>query len=484
MFDQKTTVFWSFVFILALTSLRVLALAVTPTDLFVDEAQYWFWGQNLDFGYYSKPPLIAWLIRFVTELVNSSEAFWVRLPAPLLHGITAVLLGIFAARRFGRGAGAWVAAGYISLPIVAVGSFMISTDTVLAPFYVLALIFYDQAQRSGSLRAAAFSGAALGLAFMAKYAALYFIICLPLIYLFCSDHRLRWAQYGAFGALFFAVISPNVIWNLANDLTTLSHTAENVQWVKPQAGLGFSLGNMAEFLLLQAVVIGPVAFAVLIGQAFGYRRAAQAKNLLLLSLPIVALITLQAGLSRAYANWAFPFVFAGITLAMAAMRPRWKIASLTLNTAIGLIVTGSVMFAQIAAINGRPIAERYLHRSEISRQIADMAGQQGLGMIVAENRDVLADLFHTLRGQSFEIKALTHGGPPAHFYAQNYPFRPEVGAPLLMVAIGPLSLNCASDGYQQLGRIAPTRGAYRGLDFYLYRVDTTCQSALVSAASG
>ncbi|MGB1154976.1 MAG: ArnT family glycosyltransferase, partial [Paracoccaceae bacterium] len=167
MFDQKTAVFWSFIFILALTSLRVLALAVTPTDLFVDEAQYWFWGQNLDFGYYSKPPLIAWLIRFVTELAESSEAFWVRLPAPLLHGITAVLLGIFAARRFGRGAGAWVAAGYISLPIVAVGSFMISTDTVLAPFYVLALIFYDQAQRSGSLRAAAFSGATLGLAFMA-----------------------------------------------------------------------------------------------------------------------------------------------------------------------------------------------------------------------------------------------------------------------------------------------------------------------------
>ena len=484
MFDQKTAVFWSFIFILALTLLRVLALAVTPTDLFVDEAQYWFWGRNLDFGYYSKPPLIAWLIRFVTELANSSEAFWVRLPAPLLHGITAALLGIFAARRFGRGAGAWVAAGYISLPIVAVGSFMISTDTVLAPFYVLALIFYDQAQRSGSLRAAAFSGAALGLACMAKYAALYFIICLPLIYLFCSDHRLRWAQYGTFVALFFAVISPNVIWNIANDLTTLSHTAENVQWVKPQAGLGFSLGNMAEFLLLQAAVIGPVAFAVLIGQALGYRRAAEAKNLLLLSLPIVALITLQAGLSRAYANWAFPFVFAGITLAMVAMRPQWKIASLTLNTAIGLIVTGSVMFAQVAAINGRPIAERYLHRAAISRQIADMAGQQGLDLIVAQNRDVLADLFHTLRGQPFEIKALTHGGPPAHFYAQKYPFEASAQSPLLMVAIGPLSLDCAKNGYRQLGRIAPTRGAYRDVNFFLYRIDTDCQSALISAASG
>lgn len=484
MFDQKTAVFWSFVFILALTLLRVLALAVTPTDLFVDEAQYWFWGQNLDFGYYSKPPLIAWLIRFVTELANSSEAFWVRLPAPLLHGITAALLGVFAARRFGRGAGAWVAAGYISLPIVAVGSFMISTDTVLAPFYVLALIFYDQAQRSGSLRSAALAGAALGMAFMAKYAALYFIICLPLIYLFCSDQRLRWAQYGAFFALFLVVISPNVIWNLANDLTTLSHTAENVQWVKSETEAGFSLANMAEFLLLQAVVIGPVAFAVLIGQALGFRRVAQARNLLLLSLPIVALITVQAGLSRAYANWAFPFVFAGITLATAAMGPRLKIASLTLNTATGLIVTGSVMFAQIAAINGRPIAERYLDRSEISRQIADVAGQHGLSLIVAENRDVLADLFHTLRGQYFEIRALTHSGPPAHFYAQNYPFKTGAQSPLLMVAIGPITLNCPTGDYHELVKIAPTRGAYRDVKFYLYRVDAGCQNALISAPLG
>ena len=124
MFNQRTAVFWAFSFILLLTALRILALAITPTDLFVDEAQYWFWGQNLDFGYYSKPPLIAWLIRFVTDLANSSDAFWVRVPAPFLHGLTAVLLGVFAARRFDFVTGAWVSVGYVTLPIVAVGSFM------------------------------------------------------------------------------------------------------------------------------------------------------------------------------------------------------------------------------------------------------------------------------------------------------------------------------------------------------------------------
>lgn len=483
MFNQRTAVFWAFSFILLLTALRILALAISPTDLFVDEAQYWFWGQNLDFGYYSKPPLIAWLIRLVTELANSSEAFWVRLPAPLLHGLTAVLLGVFAARRFDFVAGAWVSAGYVSLPIVAVGSFMISTDTVLAPCYVLALIFYDQANRSGSLRAAAMAGAVLGAAFMAKYAALYFIICLPLVYLFCGDQRLRWAQYGAFLSLFLAVIAPNIAWNFANELTTLSHTAENVQWVKPEAETGFSLVNMAEFLLLQAVVIGPLAFAVIGAQALGYKRSKQAKNLLLMSLPIVLLITVQAGLSRAYANWAFPFVFAGITLAMLAMGPRLKIASLILNTAIGLIVTGAVMFADSASVNGRLIAERYLLRSELSRQIAAVAKEQDIEVIVAQNRDVLADLFHTLRAQDFDIRALTHSAQPAHYYAQKYPFEAGFQSPLLMVSIEPLALDCASSEYKSLDAIFLNRGAYRDASFHLYRIEPDCQTALLKAPS-
>src|SRR2546430_1542444 len=34
-----------------------------PVDLSGDEAQYWDWSRNLDLSYYSKGPLIAYLIR-------------------------------------------------------------------------------------------------------------------------------------------------------------------------------------------------------------------------------------------------------------------------------------------------------------------------------------------------------------------------------------------------------------------------------------
>ena len=46
----------------ALTAARLVALFRTPLELYPDEAQYWLWSRTLDFGYYSKPPVIAWAI--------------------------------------------------------------------------------------------------------------------------------------------------------------------------------------------------------------------------------------------------------------------------------------------------------------------------------------------------------------------------------------------------------------------------------------
>ena len=54
--------------ILLITVLRVIALFTSNLSLTADEAQYWYWGQELAWGYYSKPPMIAWLIAVTTSL--------------------------------------------------------------------------------------------------------------------------------------------------------------------------------------------------------------------------------------------------------------------------------------------------------------------------------------------------------------------------------------------------------------------------------
>src|SRR6202000_2272499 len=95
--------------ILGLTLVRLIALFRTPLELYPDEAQYWLSSRTLAFGYYSKPPVIAWAIWASTALGGDAEA-WVRLPAALFQGgaaLTAFWLGrrLYGARAGLAGAG-------------------------------------------------------------------------------------------------------------------------------------------------------------------------------------------------------------------------------------------------------------------------------------------------------------------------------------------------------------------------------------------
>src|SRR3954452_9348263 len=86
----------AFLLTVGLTLARLIALFRTPLELYPDEAQYWLWSRTLAFGYYSKPPMIAWAIRAATSIGGDAEA-WVRLPAVLFQG--GATLAVFAIGR-------------------------------------------------------------------------------------------------------------------------------------------------------------------------------------------------------------------------------------------------------------------------------------------------------------------------------------------------------------------------------------------------
>ncbi|MCB1460735.1 MAG: glycosyltransferase family 39 protein, partial [Nitratireductor sp.] len=57
----------------AILAARIVSLWFNNTELFFDEAQYWAWGKEPAFGYFSKPPLLAWIIGLVTAIFGNSE---------------------------------------------------------------------------------------------------------------------------------------------------------------------------------------------------------------------------------------------------------------------------------------------------------------------------------------------------------------------------------------------------------------------------
>ena len=135
---------WTLAALTAITVARLLWLAVQSAELYPDEAQYWFWAQHLALGYYSKPPLVAWLIALSTAMFGDGE-FAVRLSAPLLHGVAAGLVYAIGTQLYDRRVGFWSALVYASLPAVSLSALLISTDAALMPCWAAALYFFIRA---------------------------------------------------------------------------------------------------------------------------------------------------------------------------------------------------------------------------------------------------------------------------------------------------------------------------------------------------
>jgi len=129
---------WTLWLIAAMLIFRVGALLVSPLGLHGDEAQYWAWSKELDWGYFTKPPLIAWTIWVTTSLFGDAE--WaVRLSSPVLHSVTAFVIFRTARFAFDSKTGFWAAVIYLLMPALWLSSGIVSTDVPLLLCWALAL---------------------------------------------------------------------------------------------------------------------------------------------------------------------------------------------------------------------------------------------------------------------------------------------------------------------------------------------------------
>src|SRR5262249_3595051 len=141
---------WAIWLIVAVTVLRALYLFfLCPYDLAPDEAHYWDWSRHLDWSYYSKGPLVAWIIRAGCELFGPAALSTdgtlmpaIRLPAVLcgsglLAGLYVLAWQTYRSDRLAFGV---VVVG-LSLPAFAACSMIMTIDSPFLCFWAWALVF-------------------------------------------------------------------------------------------------------------------------------------------------------------------------------------------------------------------------------------------------------------------------------------------------------------------------------------------------------
>jgi len=329
----------------AVTLLRISVLFINPLELYPDEAQYWVWSRQMAFGYFSKPPMIAWLIRLTTAIGGDGEA-WVRLSAPLLHAGAALALFQAGRRLYGDRAGVWAAFVYSLIPAVQLSSAIMSTDAPLMLFVSLAVwayaVFCSDTDPARRRRTAAVLGAVLGAAFLTKYAALYIAGGLILHAVVSQDARHRWDTISVCLCSGVAVLiaAPNLVWNVTHHFQTLAHTAENADLGDQKAGLKGLFGQRGPFgyLLGQFGVLGPVPFAVAMTGFTGVarRRATPSDTLLVcLAAPALTIVLFESIAARANANWAGA-AYAPIAVLAAGGLDRWRASRVFAYGVVGL----------------------------------------------------------------------------------------------------------------------------------------------------
>ncbi len=427
----------------AILALRVAGLAVSHAELFFDEAQYWAWAQDPAFGYYTKPPLIAWQIAASTSLCGDSPAC-IRLSSPLIHFATSLLLYAVAFRLFDRRVAFWSALVYAAMPGTSISATLISTDVALLFFWTLGLLAIVLHVQRPSLAAGALLGLAVGLGLNAKYAMAFLLLCFFLYVVFTREARHLLKHPGTWLAVIISLllIAPNVWWNMEHSFATFSHTRDNAgAW-----GSRFpNLMGVLEFLGIQAAIIGPVPFVAFVLTLFGAsaKVASGPKRLLLFhTLPVFIAITGQALLNKANGNWAATGFPAAVILATAAMLAldwrRGMIATLLISAVTLVVVSfaGTLAGTITAGPAGRELG-KMVGWGDLAANVKRIADANGIRTVVFSQRGLTASMIYELRDSSLDVRAWrADPNHPLDHFELTKPWSAGDPGPVLFLTIG------------------------------------------------
>ncbi|MEK0446771.1 MAG: hypothetical protein RLZZ399_2092 [Verrucomicrobiota bacterium] len=347
---------WLFLGLGLLTLLRLWLIG--NIELSPDEAYYFLWSQHPDVCYYSKGPGVAATIWLGTHLFGASE-FGIRVFSPLLSLGTSLLLFFFTRRLYGESVALWATLGLNLLPILHVGSVLMTIDPLsiffwMAAIYTLWLALERHSHADPEPESDPgwsfwwpTTGALIGLGFLCKWTNAIQIVSILLLLCSCPRLRRHFRKPGFWSllAVFLLFVIPPLLWNARHQWITFSHVSHRGGLHQP---FRIHIGEPFVFLGLHLGVYSPLlASALLI--AFGnglrkFRNHFKPRFLTAFSIPLFAMYGWLSLKKAGEANWTAPAMLSLGVFAAAYWHERARLSApirrfLGAGCALGLLLS-------------------------------------------------------------------------------------------------------------------------------------------------
>lgn len=371
----------------------------SSTSLYVDEAQYWFWSQHLDFGFYSKPPIIALIIATTTSVCGDSETC-IRAGSLIIYPFTSILTYLSASFLFNRRTGLISALVFATLPAISLSSLVVSTDIALFFFWALAFYAMIRALDSNAWHWWLLMGFAGGMGMESKYTMGIFVFSAIAYFLTTKKFKV-FKNPRLWGATLLATTLwlPNLYWNAQHGYITFVHTSEIAEFEQRL----FHWDELGTFIAGQLLVFGPVFFILFAMISFTQKNKYKAL-LVSFSGMFLGIILLQALLGRANANWAAPAYITATILVTAWLletnRIRLLIGAILINIALGILVYHAKPIFNLAGyeLNSKTdLRKRLKGWREIGEQYKVIQAQYPEVTLLGTDRTILSHLLYHAR---------------------------------------------------------------------------------------
>jgi len=262
------------------------------TELIYDEAYYWYYAQNLDWGYFDHPPMVAFLIKLSSFFFNGELG--VRLMSCILGIGTVALLWTIIEHEKKKDYIVHFFLLLFAMPLLNVYGFLTLPDTPLLFFTALFLVTYKRFLTTKSIGTAIFLGLTMAALMYSKYHAVLIIFFVLLSNLKLLKNKYAWIAV----TISLLAYLPHFLWLYENDLVTIKYHL----FERPNQAYSFdsfTLGYLLNLIVNFGLIFPFAYWALFKKKAHG----AFDKALLFLSYGIILFFLISSFHRRTQTQW-------------------------------------------------------------------------------------------------------------------------------------------------------------------------------------